>query len=264
MTFKTNEDYLGPGNCDAGNASGRKPSSRKPGAAHRPLPWRRHYTGDFRNLMRGRTNEQVGFLLRVQDAQSELGAPLPRNIDDLRLVLNQDKRTIRRLISLLVAAGMLIETETGFYDPRLMLEILAVDTMPDEALFRPISVHDQLPSATGPDREFEETFGELLDEVGENYPKNPVISTRVFESQKPDLEVSTPARKRDSLAFTSATRRSARDSARPLAEAEPAQPSTLVPDRSGPPWPTGRLLESSWPNHTDWATADQHGEEVPQ
>lgn len=150
------------------------------------LPWYKKYPTDWRTGTWHLSYELRGFYSECLDAMWEMQGQLPKDVAKLAILLAGNPRSIRKLIPQLIAAGKLIETASGYYNPRMMADILGVDTCPIDGEFAPISkpIEPELkPSPIS-----------IASEFTPNATEKPMITTREVRNQTPEPEKRESAR----------------------------------------------------------------------
>ena len=92
----------------------------------RAPPWYKRCPADWQKGTRrfAMSFELRGFYSECLDAQWELQGQLPKDAKQLAMMLGTNARMVRALMPKLIALGKIIETETGYYNPRMMSDIL--------------------------------------------------------------------------------------------------------------------------------------------
>ena len=150
------------------------------------LPWYKKCTSDWRSGTHHMSFELRGFYSECLDAMWRLQGQLPKDVAKLAMLLAGNPRSVRKLLPQLIAQGKLIETAGGYYNPRMMADILNVDMVPVDGEFAP--------NSTAIATEFEGNSKGIRAEFDANAPKKPMNSTRVFKNQTQSLDIVDDAR----------------------------------------------------------------------
>ena len=157
------------------------------------LPWYKRHVADWRSGTRGETVMPIelrGFYSECLDAMWERQAQLSKDPFALAIATATNVRLVRALMPKLVAEGKMIETETGYYNPRMMADILGVKEVAPEGAFKPVpkptqssTNPDTVPNGGSVDTDTSSTGDPL--EVGSNSKsgKNPTNTTRALEGE---------------------------------------------------------------------------------
>lgn len=124
------------------------------------LPWWKKHVSDWRAGTRRMSLELKGFYGECLDAQWDLQTELPIDDKKLSIMLDCSPRSVRKLMPLLVAAGKMVKTPTGYYNPRMMKDIVG--------------------------GEFEVNSTGIRTEFEPKIDKNPMFSTREERRQIPE------------------------------------------------------------------------------
>lgn len=91
----------------------------------RHLPWYKRCPADWQQGTRrhNMSFELRGFYSECLDAMWELQGELPKDDKALAMMLGSNPRKVRALMTELIALGKMIETENGYYNPRMMADI---------------------------------------------------------------------------------------------------------------------------------------------
>lgn len=121
--------------------------------------------------------EERGFYSECLDAMWELQGPLPKDGKRLALLLGCSPRTVAKLMPRMIAAGKIVETWYGYYNPRMMADL----------------VEPVLPLDHGPAQRVSDAFRSASHRVRAEFdakvPENPANTTREEESES---EIDTP------------------------------------------------------------------------
>lgn len=139
------------------------------------LPWYKRSPDSWRSGTYGMSFELRGIYSECLDAMWDLQGQLPKDVEKLAVMLRCNPRSVRKLIPQLVALGKLIETVSGYYNKRMLLDILGTEELPVGPEFEPNSTPIQA--------EFDANSSGIHAEFASNAPKNPLVSTRVFKTQ---------------------------------------------------------------------------------
>jgi uncharacterized protein YdaU (DUF1376 family) len=153
------------------------------------LPWYKRNPDRWRSGTYGMSFELRGIYSECLDAMWDSQGQIPKDVEKLSVMLRCNPRSVRKLIPQLLAIGKLIETSIGYYNKRMMLDILGTEELPVGAEFEPNSsrIH----------AEFESNSSGIHAEFESNAPKNPVVSTRVFKTQSQKKSQREDAQARD-------------------------------------------------------------------
>jgi Protein of unknown function (DUF1376) len=134
------------------------------------LPWYRRYVSDWRAGTRGMSLELKGFYSEILDAQWDLQGQLPFDEKMIAMACDCNPRSVRKLLPQLIGLGKIIKTATGYYNPRMMKDILGVETLP---------VGGEFDGVCDPIRnEFEPNSNPIRSEFASKVPKSSMFSTR--------------------------------------------------------------------------------------
>jgi hypothetical protein len=160
------------------------------------LPWYKRNPADWRRgtRMSVMSLELRGFYSEVLDTQWELQRQLPKDRRALSLAFGCSPQTVAKLMPKLIALGKVIETSTGYYNPRMMADILGVQNVEPDGEFAPANLaqtSDKPPTNLGqtsdkPPTNLGQTSGKPqanLEESLKFTPKNSMISTRDLEEE---------------------------------------------------------------------------------
>lgn len=139
------------------------------------LPWYKRSPNDWRSGTYGMSFELRGIYSECLDAMWDLQGQLPKDVEKLAVMLRCNPRSVRKLIPQLLIIGKLIETATGYYNRRMILDILGTEDLPVGSEFEP--------NSTPIHAEFDANSSGIPTEFTSNAPKNPLVSTRVFKTQ---------------------------------------------------------------------------------
>lgn len=163
------------------------------------LPWYKRAPADWRSGTRscGMSMELRGFYSECLDAMWELQGQLPKDAKTLAMMLASNPRQVRALMPKLVHLGKMIETAVGFYNPRMMADILGVDTVKPVGIFAPARTPPQIvvdnePASNGaPVESGSPSIGDRLEvETSSKIPKSSMFSTRALDTET-ELEADT-------------------------------------------------------------------------
>lgn len=132
------------------------------------LPWYKRAPSDWSSGTRGMSLELRGFYSEFLDAQWLAQGQLPKDAKWLALAFQCSTRMVRSLMPKLIAAGKVIETQTGYYNPRMMADILGLDQIAPCGQFAPQSSTTRAP---------------VEHEPSAKIPENPMFSTRDLEAE---------------------------------------------------------------------------------
>lgn len=153
------------------------------------LPWYKRSPDSWRSGTYGMSFELRGIYSECLDAMWDLQGQLPKSVEKLAVMLRCNPRSVRKLIPQLIVMGKLIETSIGYYNKRMMCDILGTEELPVGGEFEPNST----PIRT----EFEPNSSGIHAEFASNEPENPLVSTRVFKTQSQRKSQREDARARD-------------------------------------------------------------------
>ena len=122
--------------------------------------------------------ELRGFYSALLDAQWEYQGQIPKDEKWVALACQCSTRMVRSLLPKLIAAGKIIETENGYYNRRMMADILGLEDVKPSGEFAPVSRSIQAPVAAHSSA----TRTRVEHESSTKNQKNPVITTRVLET----------------------------------------------------------------------------------
>lgn len=151
------------------------------------LPWWKKHVSDWRAGTRGLSLELKGFYGECLDAQWDLQEQLPLDAKRLAMMLDCNPRSVRKLMPQLIAMGKIVRTKIGYYNPRMMRDILGVETLPDSSELVPVADHVEREIGSNSEK-FDEISSPIQIEFDPKVPKNPIITTRDFRYQIPDTE----------------------------------------------------------------------------
>lgn len=134
------------------------------------LPWYRRFVSDWRAGTRGMSMELKGFYNEFLDAQWDVQGQLPLDEKKLAMAFDCNPRTVRSLLPELIKLGKVMQTATGYYNARMMKDILGVDTLPVGIEFDVYSTPIQL--------EFDPNSTPIRSEFELKVPENLTITTR--------------------------------------------------------------------------------------
>ena len=86
-------------------------------------PWYKRDVDAWRGGTRSMSMELRGFYSECLDAMWDLQGPLPKDSAKLAVMLCTNPRTVRKLMPALIDLGKIVETETGYANPRMMADI---------------------------------------------------------------------------------------------------------------------------------------------
>ena len=128
------------------------------------LPWYKRDVDAWRGGTRGLPLELRGFYSELLDAMWDAQGPIPNNDAKLAMMVNCNKRTVRKLLPHLIALGKIIAVEGGLMNGRMQREIFASTSRAVRAPFDPNSTR-------------------IRAEFDRKNPKNPMFSTRALEEE---------------------------------------------------------------------------------
>jgi uncharacterized protein YdaU (DUF1376 family) len=144
------------------------------------LPWYKRHPADWRTGTRkhGMSLELRGFYSECLDAMWELQGQLPKDCKTLSMLLGSNPRQVRALMARLLAIGKMIETATGYYNYRMMADILGAERVPETSEFLAVSKATRDPidlqsTSNRPPIDLQSTS---------KVPENPMFSTREVDS----------------------------------------------------------------------------------
>ncbi len=155
----------------------------------RAPPWYKRCPADWQKGTRrfAMSFELRGFYSECLDAQWELQGQLPKDAKQLAMMLGTNARMVRALMPKLIALGKIIETETGYYNPRMMSDILGSEDALTAPEFKPLKTSNQTPIERDPISNRARTEREPIAKI----PKNPANTTRDLEIEI-EIESNTP------------------------------------------------------------------------
>lgn len=142
-------------------------------------PWYQRHPADWQNGTIGMSLELRGFYSEFLDAMWQRQSQLPKDDKWLAMATRCSPRMVRACIAKLIAAGKVIETETGYYNPRMMADILCLDAVAPDGQFAPVS----RPTQPRVERESRPTRARTEREPSAKIKKSPMNSTRDLESE---------------------------------------------------------------------------------
>lgn len=162
------------------------------------MPWYKRCPNDWRSGVRGMSMELRGFYSECLDAMWERQGQLPKDEKWLALAFQCSARLVRSLMPKLIALGKIVETDKGYYNQRMMADVLGVDDLPDDpewaATQAPV-VGESSTTRAPVEHDSPTTRARLTDDSPTNSEKNPTISTRDLEPEsEPEREPPTPLR----------------------------------------------------------------------
>lgn len=131
------------------------------------LPWYKRDVDAWRGGTRGMSLELRGFYSELLDAMWDRQAPIPNNESKIAMMVNCNKRTVRKLLPQLIALGKIVETADGLTNARMAREIDGAQ--PGSS--RPIQT------------ELDRNSRSIQPEFDPKNQKNPMISTREVEEE---------------------------------------------------------------------------------
>jgi hypothetical protein len=154
------------------------------------FPWYKRDVTAWRTGTRGAhwDLELRGFYSEFLDASWELQTQLPKDEKWLSLAFGVSTRLVRALLPRLMVLGKVIETSTGYYNPRMMADILGVEIVEPVGEYAPV-----IRSVGAPLAHDSHTSRALL--VHESVTKNrntPMITTREEREEKKREEKKPP------------------------------------------------------------------------
>jgi len=155
----------------------------------RAPPWYKRCPADWQKGTRrfAMSFELRGFYSECLDAQWELQGQLPKDAKQLAMMLGTNARMVRALMPKLIALGKIIETETGYYNPRMMSDILGSEDALAAPEFKPLTISNQPPIEREPISNRARTDLQSSAKI----PKNPTNTTRDLETDT-EIEINTP------------------------------------------------------------------------
>ena len=155
----------------------------------RAPPWYKRCPADWQKGTRrfAMSFELRGFYSECLDAQWELQGQLPKDAKQLAMMLGTNARMVRALMPKLIALGKIIETETGYYNPRMMADILGSEDALSASEFKPVSRPIQPPIKREPISNRSPIDLQSISKI----PKNQTNTTRDLETDT-DTERNTP------------------------------------------------------------------------
>jgi hypothetical protein len=147
------------------------------------LPWYKRNPTDWRDGTRSKevmSLELRGFYSECLDAMWELQRQLPKDAKAIAMMLGTNPRMVRALMPKLIAAGKIVETVIGYYNPRMMADILGVKDIVQTGEFAPASdtVGDRV------EVESRSTGDRVEVEPRPKIQKTPMFSTRDLEGDR--------------------------------------------------------------------------------
>lgn len=156
------------------------------------LPWYKRAPADWRSGTRscGMGMELRGFYSECLDAMWELQGQLPKDAKTLAMMLGSNPRQVRALMPKLIHHRKMIETAVGFYNPRMMADILGVDAVKPVGVFAPAKTPPQIvvdnePAGNGASLEngSAPNGDRVEDETSAKSAKTSILSTRALEAE---------------------------------------------------------------------------------
>ncbi len=145
----------------------------------RHLNWYKRSPADWQEGTTGFSLELRGFYSAILDAMWQQQGQLPKDDKWLSIRCQCSTRLVRPLIAKLTASGKIIETDRGYYNPRMMADILGLESVAKKGEYAPASEPVQAPFEAGSST----VQPPVALEPASNSGKNPEFSTRVFQSQ---------------------------------------------------------------------------------
>lgn len=143
-------------------------------------PWYKRCPADWQKGTRRHAMnfELRGFYSECLDVQWELQGQLPKDDKQLAMLLGTNARMVRALMPKLVEIGKIVETKYGYYNPRMMADILGSEDAVCGDEFAPVSASNE------PRLEDESASnGDRLDlDSISKIQKNPMFSTRDLDT----------------------------------------------------------------------------------
>ena len=171
------------------------------------LNWYKRSPRDWQHGTIGMSLELRGFYSAILDAMWERQGQLPKDEKWLAVACQCSTRMVRSLIIKLVEQGKVIETSTGYYNRRMMADILGLDDVQPQGQFAPVSRPVRAPVK----RESSASRARVEREPQTKNRKNPEFSTR-------DLEAESEAEKETESITARPVVEAARDAGRPSAD----------------------------------------------
>ena len=146
----------------------------------RAPPWYKRCPADWQKGTRrfAMSFELRGFYSECLDAQWELQGQLPKDAKQLAMMLGTNARMVRALMPKLIALGKIIETETGYYNPRMMSDILGSEDALTAPEFKPLQTSNQPPIEREPISNRARTDLQSSAKI----PKSPTNTTRDLDT----------------------------------------------------------------------------------
>lgn len=141
----------------------------------RALPWYKRSPADWQRGTRkdAMSLELRGFYSECLDAMWDLQGQLPKDAKKLAMLTGTNARLVRALMPKLLELGKMLETETGYLNPRMMADILGIDELELEGEFAPIQHPIEIDSRSIGDRTNLEPISKIQ--------KSSMITTRDLE-----------------------------------------------------------------------------------
>lgn len=165
----------------------------------RALPWYKRNPDKWRNGTRGMSMELRGFYSEFLDASWERQGQLPKDVKWLSHAFQCSTQLVRALMPKLISAGKVIETATGYYNPRMAADIAGVDEVAPEGEYAPIDESERCPL----ERETRAKRQPNASETQTEIQKKLMISSRDLEidSEIDNNNIRTSARSSDPFGF---------------------------------------------------------------
>jgi len=177
------------------------------------LPWYKRCPSDWQRGTRrhGMSFELRGFYSECLDAMWEHQGQLPKDAKTLSMLLGTNPRMVRSLMPKLIELGKIVESETGYYNPRMMADVCGCNENDLDGEFTPVS------RATRPpvDLDSTSTGARVERESRAKIQKNPMITTRETES---DTEVESKKENKSDFSYLEPVRAKPAANVKPVAD----------------------------------------------
>lgn len=160
------------------------------------LPWYKRCPSDWQRGTRrhGMSFELRGFYSECLDVMWELQGQLPKDAKTLSMLLGTNPRMVRSLMPKLVDLGKMVESETGYYNPRMMADICGCNESELDGEFTPVSIATQPPVEV----ESKSNGARVERESSAKIQKNPMITTREVDT---DTEVESKIENKNAFSY---------------------------------------------------------------
>ena len=158
------------------------------------LPWYKRNPEDWRRGTRrhAMSIELRGFYSECLDAMWELQDALPKDDKILSILLAVSPRLVRALMPKLIALGKIVETESGYFNPRMLADIQGRPVAAPEPTRAPVEPESSA-SRAPVEPESSASRAPVERQSRTKVPKNPVFSTRDLEEDlEKEREVQNP------------------------------------------------------------------------